>query len=273
MVKSVLGMLSISLLLGTASVHAQQVSIGVRGGMTVPNLTGGNGPDATPLSTGYSSRSGLGFGAFAEIKFSKLFSLQPMVEYSQQGGKKNGLQAFTIPDKMKQSPTYQANAGQMPDYLYANYNSKSKINYLMVPVLGKFGWDLGTNSHFRIYADAGPYVGFLLNAHQVVSGGNSNVYMDNAGKIPVPANKVFPNAPEGTPLNIPFDQTQDIKNQLHSLNWGLEGNVGLAYRFKRSSVFVEGGGNYGLMNIQKGTANGKNHIGAATVMVGYAYDL
>ena len=40
---------------------------------------------------------------------------------------------------------------------------------------------------------------------------------------------------------------------------------------KRAIFFIEGGGNYGFLNIQKGTDNGKNQIGAATVALGYGY--
>ena len=63
----------------------------------------------------------------------------------------------------------------------------------------------------------------------------------------------------------------DIKDQLHKGNFGIEGDVGLALNMKNNKLFIEGGGNYGFLNIQKGTENGKNHIGAATVRVGYAY--
>jgi hypothetical protein len=45
----------------------------------------------------------------------------------------------------------------------------------------------------------------------------------------------------------------------------------LAYKIKKSYIFIEGGGNYGFLNIQKGTANGKNETGAGTVAVGYAF--
>jgi hypothetical protein len=32
-----------------------------------------------------------------------------------------------------------------------------------------------------------------------------------------------------------------------------------------------GGGNYGFLNVQKGTANGKNNTGAATAVLGYSF--
>ncbi len=59
---------------------------------------------------------------------------------------------------------------------------------------------------------------------------------------------------------------------MHKGNFGIEGDLGFALKAGSSKIFVEGGGNYGFLNIQKGTENGKNHIGAATVRLGYAID-
>lgn len=246
-------LLTIALIIGAlVSLQAQQnVSIGVRGGLTIPNLTGSGG---TPLSEGYSTRMALGFGVFAEFRVSKLFSIQPMLEYSQEGAKKNGMQAFPLTEE--QSEEF---GDQAPQYLYANYKSIAKLNYLMLPVLAKFGWDLGQQSRWRIYVDAGPYAALLLNAHDIQKGGVQTVYMDKDGKQPV--------------AQANFDTTENIKDHIHKGNFGVEGNVGIAYRFKRSAIFLEGGGNYGLLNIQKYAEDGKNHSGAATVMIGYALAL
>jgi hypothetical protein len=252
MKKSTCYMLFTGLLFGGINAHAQNVTLGVRGGLSIPNLTAGSG-NQNPLNTGYSSRLGPDAGVFAEFKFSDLFSLQPMVEYSSQGGKKDGLQAFPTPSQV--AAMYPP--GAAPTYLYANYNSEAKLNYLMIPVLAKFGWNF-KNSPWRIYADAGPFVGFLLSAHQVTSG-ESPFYTDPAGQQALPGGSQS------------FNNTQDIKDQLHTTNFGFEANVGLNYKLGLSNVFIEGGGNYGFLNIQKGTANGKNNTGAALAAVGYSY--
>ena len=231
--------------------HAQNVAIGVEGGISIPNLTSG-GANATPLSTGYSSRLGPDFGINAEFKVSSLFSIQPQVEYSSQGGKKDGLQAFPTPPQLAQAFP----PGQAPQYLYANYNSTAKINYLMIPVLAKFGWDF-KGSPLRLFADAGPFVSFVVSAKQVTTG-SSEFYADPAGTQPLPGGAQS------------FDNTQDIKSSLHSTNVGIEGNVGLQYKFKRSYLYIEGGGNYGFINIQSVAADGSNNTGAATVQIGYS---
>lgn len=249
------GLFSTGMLLFSLSVHGQNFALGVRGGISIPNLTAG-GSNENPLNTGYSSRTGPDASIFAEFKFSDLFSLQPMVEYSSQGGKKNGLQAFPTPAQV--AAGYEQQGATAPTYLYADYKSQAKLNYLMIPILAKFGWTFAKTSPWRIYVDAGPFVGFLLNAHQVTSG-SSGVFTDPAGTQPLP----------GGPQS--FNNNQNIKDQLHTVNVGLEGNVGLNYRIGLSNVFIEGGGNYGFLNIQKGTANGKNNTGAALAAVGYSY--
>jgi hypothetical protein len=229
--------------------NAQQIDLGARGGISIPNLSAG-GSDNNPLNTGYKSRQGPEFGIFGEYHFSKLFSVEAMINYSGQGGKKEGLQAIPVPAEAAQAVP----PGTL--YLYTNIKSEAKFNYLMVPILAKFGWDLG-KSPFRLYVDAGPFVGFLLNAKQVISG-TSATYLDPEGTVPV-----FP--------SMPLDKEVDIKDQLHKANFGISANVGVAYQFGRSNIFIEGGGNYGFLNIQKGTENGKNNIGAGTVTLGYAY--
>jgi hypothetical protein len=239
-------------LLFAFNTHAQNFALGIKGGISIPNLTAGSG-NQNPLNTGYSSRLGPDAGLFAEFKFSDLFSLRPMLEYSSQGGKKNGFQAFTTPDQL--AAMYPP--GQAPAYLYANYKSEAKLNYLMLPVLANFGWNF-KKSPLRFYVDAGPFLALLVSAHQVTSG-QSLFYADAAGQQPLPGGSQS------------FDNNQNIKNDLHKFNTGIEGNIGLIYRFGLSNVFIECGGNYGFLNIQKNAVNGKNETGAAAVTLGYSY--
>jgi hypothetical protein len=239
-------------LLAGLSTYGQDFFLGARGGVSIPNLTAGGG-DQNPLNTGYSSRFGADAGLFAEFKISKLFSLEPMLEYSSQGGKKDGLQALTTPAAFAALFP----AGQAPEYLYANYNSEAKLNYLLIPILAKFGWNL-KKSPWRIYVDAGPFLGILLSAKQVTSG-ESELYTDPQGQQPLPAGQQS------------FNSTDDIKSQLNTINFGISGNIGIKYRFGKNGIFVEGGGNYGFLNIQKGSQNGKNNTGAATASIGYSH--
>jgi hypothetical protein len=236
-----------------SDIDAQGNYIGVRGGISIPNLSAG-GSNENPLNTGYSSRLGADFGIFGQFTFSHVFSFQPMIEYSSQGGKKNGFQAF--PNKY--AALFPPNMA--PTYLYADFKSEARLNYLLVPLLAKFGWNLKPMSPIRIYIDAGPFAGFLLSAKQVTSG-SSEIYADEGRQQPLPV---------GTQS---FDTTTSIKDQLHTFNVGAEANVGISYRAGNGYFFLEGGFNYGFLNIQKGTANGKNNTGAGTVNIGYASPL
>ncbi|MGN6299196.1 MAG: porin family protein [Ginsengibacter sp.] len=243
--------ISMLALLFSGNIFAQNVSIGARGGISIPNLTAG-GSETNPLNTGYKSRLGGDAAIFAAFRLTPVFSIQPMIEYSSQGGKKEGMQAFPTPQEYASMFPQGA-----PEYLYADFKSEAKLNYLLVPVLAKFGWNI-QNSPLRIYVDAGPFAGFLLSAHQVLNG-SSIIYADPKGQQPL------------SPEPQPFDSTKNIKSDLNTFNFGVSGNIGIAYRFNKSSIFLEGGGNYGFLNIQKGNANGKNHTGAGTVDVGYTY--
>ena len=229
--------------------YGQTLSLGAKAGISIPNLSAGSS-NTNPLNTGYSSTLGEDAALFAELRFSKLFSLQTMIEYASEGGKKNGFQALPTPADV--APLFPS--GEAPAYLYANFNSKAKLDYLMIPVLAEFQLHYSDQSPWRLYADAGPFVGFLLSAKQVTSG-SSPLYADAAGQQALPA---------GTQS---FNSTGDIKSQLHNANFGIEGNLGIAYCIGKSRIFFEAGGNYGFLNIQKGTANGKNHVGETVEII------
>jgi hypothetical protein len=235
-----------------------QWELGVEGGISLPNLSA-SGSENNPLNTGYKSRFGPDFGIYGARSFSKLFSLKLAIEYAAQGGKKDGMQALTTPPEVVE---YFESQGQMaPPYLYANYNSVAKLNYLMVPLLARFGWDFHSGSPWRFYAEAGPFVSFLLSAKQVTSG-NSPLYLDPSGT------QAFPGGSQS------FDSTTDIRSDTHAANFGIEANIGLSLKVgstRQGNLFIQLGGNYGLLNIQKGTANGKNNTGAATAMIGYSF--
>ena len=240
-------------LLPTDLLQAQNFILGARGGISIPNLTAG-GSKSNPLNTGYSSRSGPDLALTGEVQISQRFSVEAMIEYSSQGGKKNGFQALTVPDEF--IPMFPP--GQVPPYLYADYKSEAKLNYLLVPVLAKFSWKLGPQSPIKVYLDAGPFAGYLLSARQVTSG-SSIIYADSQKQMPL------------TPTPQSFNKDMDIADQLNKFNFGVSGNIGVGYHFSSSNIYIEGGGNYGFLNIQKGDKNGKNNTGAGTVVIGYGY--
>lgn len=244
--------LTLALLLAAGPAAAQTpFYLGIKGGVSIPNLTAGNG---SPVSSGYSSILGPYFGLFAERAFHKdsRWSLQVELDYSIQGGKKNGVQAVpTAPFQAMVPP-----GTPLPEYLYATYDSKALLDYLQLPVLAKYRMPVGKK--WRLTIDAGVYAGYMVHATDKTKG-SSNIYFDEAEEqqFPAPAQD--------------FSGNHNITDQINRFNFGIQGGIGLELQCHRGHAFVEAGGNYGFLNIQRYAEDGTNHTGAATVVLGYAF--
>lgn len=239
------------------------VYVGFKGGISIPNLTSGSAQ--SDWDEGYSSRIGPNVGVLAEFQFSPLFSIQPEVNYIGEGGKRNGIQPFSIPDEYV--AIYQQAFQTDKDYTYADFNNVSRINYIQIPVMAKVNFPLNQNGTLKFFAQVGPYVSFLVSAKQIIKSNDFKVYTDIEGKNQVPAELVSQFF--GTKL----DTTVDAKNELYKTNVGVQGGVGLSLDYGPGKFFIEGGGNYGFIKIQKGNKHGKNNIGAGTIALGYAIDI
>lgn len=229
-----------------------KVMIGIKAGVSVPNLTSGN--NENPVSNGYGSRLDADFAIHGEFPITGHFSIQPQLEYSSQGGKKNGIQAFSVPDDLQQLFP----SGQVPAFLFANYKSEARINYLILPVLAKFHFDL--KKHWGAYIAAGPFAGLLLSAKNITKG-ESNIYLDENATQPVTSE------PQS------FDKKEEIKGDLRKFNTGISGHIGVGYKLVHGLIFLEAGGNFGFIDIQKNQADGKNKTGAAAITAGYQFQL
>lgn len=232
--------------------YAQKMSYGIKGGLSIPTLTGGNSDN--PVNSGYSSSFGPDGSVYGEYHVNKKFSVTVGLEYSSQGGLKDGVQAFyTTPEFIPYLPY------PTPQFLYGDFKSEAKLNYVLVPVLAKYTWRMAKRSPFRIYAALGPFAGFLLKAQQDVTQKSDVIYVMNADNTLTPV------------AQATFGGRNDIKDQLNTFNVGIEGFVGLSYAIsQKHAMFIEAGGNYGFMQIQKGNEKG-NKTGAALISFGYAY--
>lgn len=114
----------------TAFVTAQSTAFGVKAGLNLSNLTGGD-PGAT-----YDSRSGFHAGIFMREKFSKV-AIQPEILLSTQ-------------------------STDVSSTAFGDY--QDKFAYLNVPIMLKFYIIDGLNIH------AGPQFGFLLDGDRTYSG-------------------------------------------------------------------------------------------------------
>ncbi len=226
---------------------AQKFSLGVLGGINIPDLSGGSG---NPLSKDYSSRIGEAFGLTASYPICTHFALRIDALYSSEGGKRNGAQAFEL------NPNPEAPAGS---YLYATFDNQSILNYFEVPVMLKYIINIGSSSKF--YIDLGPMVGFLLNAQQKTSG-NSYVYEDTAETMPV------------TPGPQSFNATTTVTSSINPVNFGFTGGIGIKQGVGFGMIFLDIRGAYGLTYVQKNiAADGNNHIGNLLFALGYSIPL
>jgi hypothetical protein len=291
-------MLFLSLSMLSSYCYSQKkVDIGLRGGMSVPNIISGSD---NPLSKGYTSRFAGGGGLFTELGLNDVFSVRFGVEYTGQGGKRNGMQAMSsnqvITDLTAQMgaaagaiPGLEAILGGLSSMseslplFYADVKNTAKFDYLMIPVSLQAGRNL-SETPWRIYANAGPFISFLMSGKQV-SKGSSKFYLDGTKTATIwdaigmaGLQDVISDTPgleelervlkDGTELG-----TSEITQELRPINVGIQGNLGLSYKYRQSRIFVEVGGNYGFVRIQKNKDNGSNRLGSAVVMLGCATTL
>jgi hypothetical protein len=268
--------------------YSQTVNIGLRGGLSIPNVVAGGD---NPLSQGYSSRLAGAGGIFAELDLNKTLSLRLGAEYSGQGGKRNGIQAMStnqlmssataamdIANSPEMSAMLEQMSGMLPDKFYADVQNTAKFDYLMVPLTLQAGKDVSKS--WRLYAGAGPFVSFLLSAKQVSEGHTQLYASDDRSStlwenIPDEVKPIMGSVPQ---LAYVLEQgtefgTADVTNDLKKVNAGIQGNVGLAYQYNRHKIFLEVGGNYGFIAVQKDKSTGSNHIGSGSLMLGYAIRL
>jgi Outer membrane protein beta-barrel domain len=224
----------------------------LKGGLSLPNLSSSGGSE---VSKGYKTISGPDFGLFADYPIVDKVSIETGIEWSTQGGQKSGLQ--TIPASGDLAQFFPP--GSNVQYLYANFTSTVRLQYLMLPVLLKYTMDLDEANHWKLYWDGGIFGGLLMTA-QASAAGTSKVYFDKEETNQVGS------------ISVQFDSTGDIKNQLHKGNFGLEGDVGVLYHINSMSVFAEAGANYGFINLQKDSRNGINHTGALIFRLGISFD-
>jgi len=232
----------------------QDVNVGIKGGVSIPNLSG-SGDNV--VTKNYKSRTAITFGAFVELGLSDKFSIQPELNYSQQGGVRKGVQPITrpIPGLPPLPP------GQ---YLFGDFKNTAKLNYLEIPVLLKYKF--GSKGKIRFFLNGGVYYGYLLNATTVTKG-TSTIYVDeNKTPLLVP--------PLGTPLPpMSFDAKTDVINDVNRNNFGLTGGGGLLIPSgKKNNFIIDVRISRGLTHIQKNTAlNGESRTGNFVVSFGYVF--
>ncbi len=279
----------------TASAQQDKILIGVKGGLNVPNLTTASD---NPLSDGWSSKLGGIYGLTFEYRFNTRWSLVSGIEYTEMGGKKDGMQA--LPSKrLYPGINAQMAAGMLAQmqpmgitavaidpwtnkYTYADFSNKSEFNYLQVPVMGRFSLPFG-HDRFRFVVHAGGYAAYMLEAKNINTGTSALYADDKKGNIIVTAN--LTNALGTiTQQQIPLTQflpaegvnltsTRDIYDDTYHFNFGFIGGAGVGMKLWKGELMLQAGGQYGFVKIQKSDENGQNRIGAGSFTLGYAFAL
>lgn len=232
-----------------------QVRFGIQGGLSVPNLSGGN----NEISQGYTSRLAPNFGVTAQFAITNNFSIEPQINFDGQGGQRNGMQPVTdLSPELPAPPS---------GYYYANFKNMSILNYVEIPVLAKYTFGL---RGVGLEVNAGPFVGFLLNATEK-SSGTSSIYIDKNGtplEMPNGSGGYVPVPPQS------FDASTDVTSSIRKMNFGVAGGVGVLFPLSGSSnLSLELRGLYGLTNVQKYASDGTSHTGNLIVSLGYSQAL
>lgn len=235
-----------SLALGGPALGAEKW-IGIHGGPSIPSLQGGGG---NPNSEGFSSRYAPYFGVFGDYGLTDNLAIRLEVNYSSEGGQRNGLQPAPDPALSQQFGTL----------VFADFKNEAILDYIEVPIMAKYS--LGRP--MRFYADAGPYVGYLVRAKTVTSG--VSALFDGSGNLLA--------LPPEMPSNFDFDADTDIKSDINHWNFGVGGGLGIETPFGPGNVVLDAHFSYGLTNIQKNTAeDGSNNTGGVAFTLGYSYPL
>ncbi|MBL8181202.1 MAG: PorT family protein [Blastocatellia bacterium] len=236
-----------------AQSQGREIFVGVKAGFSLPNLVGSSDQEIT---RDYKSRMAPNFGGFVDVQLKKNTSLQIGLDFAPQGGKRNGIQPVT--STIPGLPALPAGA-----YYFANFNNTAKLNYLEVPIMLKYR--VRRSKPVGFYVNGGPYMGFLLKATTVTSG-NSSLFLNNTGTIPV---LIGPNTPFPA---IPFDAETDVTDDLNRFNFGITGGGGITFKQKKNYFFIDGRVAYGLTTLQKNTAtDGKSRTGNLVFSFGYAF--
>lgn len=251
------------LLLASSAGQEGRFYAGIKSGFGIPSLTASG--VSTPLSEGFASRLGYYGGLVSELRTGDHFGIRAEVNFSSQGGRRDGLQAMPLLGMLEPLWQMLPQFGFHVDgFMYADIESRAILNYIEVPVMAKYRFHISRKIDF--YLQAGPYAGFLMNA-KLVTAGKSHIYADSNGMYSV--DQILQLASQDPIGEVSFDHTENITPEIHKFNLGGQGAAGFGMKMRSGELFLEGGGNYGFLKIQKDEANGTNNTGAGTVTLGY----
>jgi hypothetical protein len=247
--------------------YAQTNKYGFRAGVGIPNL---KSTDNNIYSKDYESVPGFDGSFFADFGITEHFSIKAELGFSRKGGERNGVQP--IPVALLGPLTQLLPPGQP---VWAQFDNKAVFNYIEIPILAKYEWDLGKT--WGVYVNAGPYVDFIIKPEQVTSG-TSSFYFDETMTMPV----MVPYPIEGVPpaqwpmVELPpqdLTATTDINSDLSNMDFGAMFGIGITAAISENSeILFDMRGSYGFVPLQSDIDTyGTVHMGNLTFALGYAY--
>lgn len=183
-----------------------------------------------------SSRNVFYFGAVANKRLSRTYSIQTEINYSSYGSNTNGLQQ--IPGSMYDEFNLSINT-----IYYGSFKKKTILSNIQILLFAKV--TLPIYIHFKYYILLGPYISYLANAKNITSG-TGMIYQDITGQIPATI--------EDAEINeIPFNNVWNATNDFRKFNIGAVGGIGFSYGHPCRSIriFIEGRFGINISNIHK----------------------
>jgi hypothetical protein len=233
----------------------------------MPSLA--TGSKSTPLNEDYALRLSYYGGFVLEVQSDKWLGFRTEINYSTQGGERNGMQALPLSNQLKAFWDLLTSKGIKHDnYMYSSLVSKEIFNYIEVPLLAKATF--GSGRRFNFYLNSGPFIGVLLKATSIDEGTN-RIFLDKEGIKPV--DKYLQSEGMSVMGQQSFNSTTDITAKLNRVNIGWQGSIGFEVILKSGKIFMDIGGNYGFVPVQKDETNGSNTTDNAIVTVGYIHRL
>jgi hypothetical protein len=229
------------LISGYQVTYAQErpVKFGVRGGFNFANTSDvfSHSPYENEaginVSTDKRYHGAANIGAFVEYWFGSNLALQLNASYMEKGVK--------YASEIKGS-TFVPDIGQRVE-LFMDANQTLRLTYLSVPLMAKFAFREYNSRSTTPFICAGPEFGFLLKADASDVIGETIAYLPGLGG-------------GATSLDVPG---ADIKDDLESLEYGLNFGGGLMFPLGDSKLFLDGWYFLGLSKINKeGSDNIRN---------------
>ncbi len=230
----------------------EKISFGFQGGVNAPGLVV---KSKNPVVDGYKTKLSAYFGLIAEEGLSKNWSLIEEIDYANMTIIKSGSQVIprSAYDNLKL-----VNVSSFP-HLYGTFDSNIQTKYIEVPIMLKY--NVYEDEQIIFYVNGGLFAGIMFYGNATTQG-IGKVYSDAGHTKPI-----------DPPITISFNQSQNLADWFHPLNFGLKAGAGLTVKGETGEFFVNLNTSLGLVNIEESTGDGESKTKSLVLAVGYLFHL